>query len=214
MAFLSRRRALTTPAISLIVLLSLLFWVDDALPYFDVSEISYGRFWDRSGWLLTHVIGGSLALLVGPFQFWSGLRQRHMQFHQWTGRLYTVGVALSAATALQLAFHTESWTFGVVLFVGGVFWLVTTGNALLAAAGRHIDIHREWMIRSYMFTFYFVSFRLLLEISWIENLGTDAEVSTTIGWLCWVVPLMGYEFMTRGKRRHEPRQHTESPYDR
>jgi len=107
MAFLSRRRALTTPAISLIVLLSLLFWVDDALPYFDVSEISYGRFWDRSGWLLTHVIGGSLALLVGPFQFWSGLRQRHMQFHQWTGRLYTVGVALSAATALAAHRHSS-----------------------------------------------------------------------------------------------------------
>ena len=71
-----------TLGVGLLALLTLLFLIDDALPYFDVSEISYGRFWDRSGWLLTHVIGGSLALLVGPFQFWSGLRQRHLRLHQ------------------------------------------------------------------------------------------------------------------------------------
>jgi len=182
-----------TLGVGLLALLTLLFLIDDALPYFDVSEISYGRFWDRSGWLLTHVIGGSLALLVGPFQFWSGLRQRHLRLHQWTGRIYAIGVALGSATAFQLAFHTENWTFGVVLFIGSVFWLTATGKALLAALRRHIDLHREWMIRSYIFTFSFVSFRLLFEIPWIENLGTDAEVSTTIGWLCWVVPWMGYE---------------------
>jgi len=121
--------------IGLIALLTVVFLIDDVLPYLELNEASYGRFWDRSGWLLSHVIGGSL----------------------------------------------ESWTFGVVLFIGGVFWLATTSKAVLAAVRRHIAHHREWMIRSYIFTFSFVSFRLLLEIPWIENLGTDAEVSTTIG---------------------------------
>ena len=79
----------------------------------------------------------------------------------------------------------------------GVFWLATTDKAMLAIVQRHIDQHRKWMIRSYIFTFSFVSFRLLLEIPSTDNLGTDAEVSTTIGWLCWVVPLMGYEFTRR-----------------
>lgn len=179
--------------IGLIALLTVVFLIDDVLPYLELNEASYGRFWDRSGWLLSHVIGGSLALLTGPFQFWSVLRQRHISIHRLTGALYVAGVVIGVATAIQLSFSTKSWTFGVVLFIGGVFWLATTSKAVLAAVRRHIAHHREWMIRSYIFTFSFVSFRLLLEIPWIENLGTDAEVSTTIGWLCWVVPWMGYE---------------------
>jgi hypothetical protein len=74
---------------------------DDALPYLQYTEASYERFWERSGWLLIHVLGSSLALLIGPFQFWSGLRRpyltvhrwtRLMAVHRWTGRLYVAGV--------------------------------------------------------------------------------------------------------------------------
>lgn len=188
-------RVLATLGAVLVILLALLFWFDDALPYFEFDEASYGRVRDRSGWLLTHVIGGSLALLMGPFQFWSGLRRRHVSVHHWTGRLYVAGIVLGAATAFQLSFHTQSWTFGVALFVGGVVWLVTTAIALVAAVRRRIEAHREWVLRSYIVTLTFVSFRLILEIPWVEQLGTDAETSTTAGWLCWVVPLLGYEFL-------------------
>jgi hypothetical protein len=48
-------------------------------------------------------------------------------------------------------------------------------------------------MRSYILTFSFVSFRLILEIPWVEQLGTEAQTSTTVGWLCWVVPLLTYE---------------------
>lgn len=175
------------------IALTLAFLIDDVLPYVQFSEESYGRFWDRSGWLLVHIIGGSLALLAGPFQFWSGLRRRQLSVHRWTGRIYVLGIVLGAATAFQLAFFTQEWTFGVALFTGAVVWSVTTTIALIAAMGRHIDAHREWMIRSYILTFTFVSFRLILEIPWVEQLGTEAQTSTTVGWLCWVVPLLTYE---------------------
>lgn len=56
------------------LLLVLHFWLSDALPYFEFTADSYGRFWANSGWVLAHVIGGSAALLMGPFQFWSGPR--------------------------------------------------------------------------------------------------------------------------------------------
>lgn len=188
------RRSGVTLAVSVLALLSLLFWIDDALPYLDFSEGSYGRFWDRSGWLLSHVLGGSLALLMGPFQFWSGLRGRYPSAHPWTGRLYVAGVVVAAASALPLAFQTESWTFGVALFVGNILWLATTALALLAALRRRIEAHRAWALRSYILTFAFVSFRLILEIPFIEQLESDPELSTTICWLSWAVPLLVYEF--------------------
>lgn len=46
------------------------------------------NYWRMRDWLLLHMSGGMLALLSGPWQFWSGLRQRHMRIHRWTGRLF------------------------------------------------------------------------------------------------------------------------------
>lgn len=183
-----------------IIGLMLFFLVDDALPYLEFSEASYGRFWDRSAWLMVHVVAGSVALITGLFQFWSGLRRRHTSVHRWAGRLYVACIALGGAAALHLAFHTQHWTFGVALFVAGVVWILTTAIAWVAATRRRIEAHREWMLRSYILTSTFVSFRLILEIPWVEALGTEAETSTTVGWLCWVVPLLVYEFL-RGWRR-------------
>ena len=193
-----RRTALLT---ALIITPVLLVWMDDALPYFLPGEAADGRFRDRFGWLMCHVIGGSLALLTGPFQFWSGFRRRHLSIHRWTGRLYVGGVSMASASAVSLSFHTESWTFGVALFVGGVIWIVATTAAVRAALLRNLEAHREWMIRSYIMTFAFVSFRLLLEVPWIEQLGSDAEVSSTFGWLSWVAPLLAYEFIRQ--TRHD-----------
>ena len=48
----------------MIIFLSLAFLIDDAVQYLQYTEASYERFWERSGWLLIHVLGGSLALLI------------------------------------------------------------------------------------------------------------------------------------------------------
>src|SRR5690349_24671542 len=72
-----------------LVVLGARFLMTDAIPFItDISPGTYGRFWPRRNWLLTHIAGSGLALLVGPFQFWSGMRRRSMLVHRWTGRLY------------------------------------------------------------------------------------------------------------------------------
>ncbi len=46
--------------------------------YFVVTEESYGPyFWPRAGYLLLHIIGGLVAILIGPFQFWSKIRTNY-----------------------------------------------------------------------------------------------------------------------------------------
>jgi len=40
------------------------------------------------------------------------------------------------------------------------FWLLATLAAFITARNRHIAVHRQWMIRSYTFTFIFVSSRI------------------------------------------------------
>ncbi len=92
------------------------------------------------------------------------------------------------------------WTLGVALLTLGVVWLATSAAALAAALRRNIPAHREWMLRSYLVTLAFVTFRLLLEIPALQALGTRAEVFTTFGWLCWVLPLVGYELFRQARR--------------
>ena len=53
--------------------------------------------------IVTHVVGGMLALGLGPFQFLSGLRTKHPTIHRWIGRVYLVGVLIGGIAALYMA---------------------------------------------------------------------------------------------------------------
>src|ERR1700727_2739992 len=53
--------------------------------------------------LIPHMLSGVIALLAGPIQFSSRLRQRHLQFHRVLGRIYVVSVFIGAFTGIALA---------------------------------------------------------------------------------------------------------------
>ena len=46
-----------------------------------------------------HIVGGGVALVAGPFQFWRGLRDRHRSVHRWMGRTYLAAIAIAGAPA-------------------------------------------------------------------------------------------------------------------
>src|ERR1700735_3953663 len=47
--------------------------------------------------LIRHTLCGVIALLSGPIQFSSRLRQRHVEFHRVLGRIYVISVFIGAA---------------------------------------------------------------------------------------------------------------------
>src|SRR5450631_4287063 len=53
--------------------------------------------------LIPHTLSGVIALLAGPIQFSSRLRQRHLKFHRVLGRIYVVCVLIGALTGIALA---------------------------------------------------------------------------------------------------------------
>src|ERR1700728_4849367 len=53
--------------------------------------------------LIPHVLAGVIALLSGPIQFSSRLRQRHLKFHRVLGRIYVISVFIGAFTGIALA---------------------------------------------------------------------------------------------------------------
>jgi uncharacterized membrane protein len=108
--------------------------------------------------LIPHTLAGIFALLIGPINFSSRIRQRHLKFHRVLGRIYVISVFIGATTGVTLAFGRPGFpgTCGQA-----AAWVVCTTAAFITAHNRHIVQHRQWMARSYAVTFTFISSRVL-----------------------------------------------------
>jgi len=108
--------------------------------------------------LIPHVLCGVIALLVGPLQFSSRFRLRHLKLHRVLGRIYVISVFIGAFTGIALAAGRPGLP-GTSMQAAA--WIVCTTAAFITARNRQIIQHRQWMARSYAVTFTFVSSRVL-----------------------------------------------------
>ena len=108
--------------------------------------------------LIPHTLAGILALLIGPINFSSRIRERHLKLHRILGRVYVTSVFVGAATGVALAWGRPGLP-GTSMQAAA--WVVCTTSALITARNRQIIQHRQWMARSYAVTFTFVSSRVL-----------------------------------------------------
>jgi hypothetical protein len=70
----------------------------------------------------------------------------------------------------------------------------------MAAITRHLyEQHKEWMIRSYVVTFGFVTFRAFDPV--LEGLGVPPQDHIAISaWFCWSMPLLLNEVALQGRK--------------
>jgi len=196
------QRVLTIVAWIGILTLAVGFVIKYVLFYYrHYDAASFDVYWPRRGWLFLHINGGTLALLMGPWQFWTGLRQRHLRIHRWTGRLFLLGVSAGIAGSIGLAVtSTYGWAFGVGLMGLASAWLATTAMAYVSIRKGLVALHKEWMIRAYVVTFAFVFFRVLSDFTPMSRLRPENDRDITIAWACWVVPLFVTEMIFQIRR--------------
>ena len=108
--------------------------------------------------LIPHTLAGIFALLIGPINFSSRIRQSHLQLHRVLGRIYVISVFIGAFTGIALASGRPGLP-GTSMQAAA--WIVCTTAAFITARNRQIAQHRQWMARSYAVTFTFVSSRVL-----------------------------------------------------
>lgn len=127
----------------------------DASLYF----IRYPDHFVRAGYqnylpmVLVHLGGGILTVLIGPFQFWSALRNKYPRVHRAMGRIYLSGVGIGGIGAAYMTFYTFGGfanQLGFGLFTIG--WLLTGAMAFWRIRHANVAAHREWMIRNYALT--------------------------------------------------------------
>jgi Predicted membrane protein (DUF2306) len=184
-----------------VTLVALVFIAFVALPYFSLDEAQFRGYWPRRGWLLLHIGTGIVALLSGPMQLWLGITNRRLDVHRRLGIVYMTSVVISSVAAFYLAFHTDlGVVFGTGLTGLAIAWLITTGMAYAAVRRHLMDQHKEWMIRSFVVTTAFVTFRIVFLILEAGGVGTLNERLTIASWICWALPLVLTEAWLQGRK--------------
>jgi uncharacterized membrane protein len=193
--------AILTLALAFVLKYVLRYYLNYNQAAFDDPITGAPNHWAERWWLLMHITGGMVALLTGPWQFWTGFRSRYATLHRWTGRLFLAGVALGSVSAYYMAINTAfGWAFGFSLVGLATAWVTTTGMAYYAILKRRIPIHKEWMVRAYVVTFAFVTFRLLNDYGPTSHLLPASDRAVTIGWACWALPLLFTEVVLQLRR--------------
>jgi predicted membrane protein DUF2306 len=63
-----------------------------------------------------------------------------------------------------MAAYTTPRSFGIPLMGLATAWILTTGVAWAPIVRRKVVLHKEWMIRSYLVVFAFVTFRFITDL--------------------------------------------------
>jgi hypothetical protein len=157
-----------------------------------------GHFGEHYSLLLAHIIGGSVALLVGPWQFSRRLRIRKLPLHRWLGRIYLLAVALGSLAGFGSALFSAG---GVVTHFGfgilAALWFFTGWMAYRYARAGRIEEHREWMIRNFSLSLAAVTLRHYLPLMLFVMHWPFLRAYVPISWLCWVPNLILAEWMIR-----------------
>ena len=191
-------------ALGIVLLAALLFVLKYVFHYYlNYSPAGFALYWPKRVWLLMHITGGMVALLIGPFQFSQRLRQRHLKVHRIMGRTYLIAICCASSAAMYLAVTTSfGWAWGLALASLAIAWITTSGMAFYAIMQRQIQIHREWMVRSYVVTFGFVTFRVLNDYGPTSRLLPAGDRVITWAWAAWALPLLAAAVIMEVRKMH------------
>lgn len=114
-------------------------------------EVVDGRFANNRMTTLVHVVGGSLFLLLAPFQFSRRIRGTYLAFHRWSGRFLVATGILMAIAGLYFGLFMPYGGLGEALAISGAggLFLFAIVRAFLAIRQKDIARHRVWMTRAF-----------------------------------------------------------------
>jgi uncharacterized membrane protein len=164
----------------------------------DLRESFIARPWG----IYSHVLFGSLALILGPFQFRRNLLLHRRSVHRNMGRVYVVSAFMTGVVGMYMSLYSFA---GAITHVGfgllGALTMTTTVTAYLRIRAFDVSAHREWMIRSFALIFAAVTLRLELPILIGMYRGEFVPAFQIVAWLAWVPNLLWAEWYVRHSRR-------------
>lgn len=155
-----------------------------------------------------HIFGGMLAIVLGPLQFISFIRQRFARVHKVIGKVYISSVLfIGAPTGLYMAIYANGGLYASIGFVlMSVLWFYTTWMGIQTIRKKQINSHIQWMIRSYAITFSAVSLRLWVPALSLFSNFSSLQIIILTAWVSWLFNLIIAELIIKNKlktKNHE-----------
>lgn len=184
------------------------FIINSAFPYLTYQQAPYagGGYWPRfAPSLLVHITAGMVALLLGPFQFIGAIRKNYPKTHRLMGKIYLISILIAASASLimsvsKIIIAEKAVIFGSGLFMLAAIWLLSSGMAYWSVRSKNYVQHKEWMVRSYVVTCAFTTFRLSTKIL-SQKFGVDPNVAADLmAWASWSIPLIVAEIFLQGSK--------------
>jgi uncharacterized membrane protein len=143
-------------------------------------------------WLLPHALAAACAPLLGPMQFSERLRRRYTKMHRIVGRVYVFGALVGAPLGAFIQYRFDehlgdSRSFSVATVVDASLWMLTTAIALSFAMRGKIQLHRQWMTRSYAVAIVFLEVRVVSGLGGWDNNNVAMEMTV---WTCVALSLL------------------------
>lgn len=190
--------------ILLMFFLIALNFISGELKYYQLEEATFGRYWEVKWWLIGHLSGGILALVLGPVQFWTKFRNKYLKAHRLMGKIYLIAILVASLSSIYMAWNTAikvHFTWALSLQVLSFTWIITAFMAFRAIKKHRIQQHKEWMVRSYIVTFVFVAFRWINDMLGAAEIGTFVERGPTIIYLTIFLPLLAAEIIFQWNKK-------------
>jgi hypothetical protein len=155
---------------------------------------------------ILHVVPGAIFLIFALLQFSSRIRERHILFHRWVGRVLVFTGIVVGVTALYFGILMPYGGTGeaIAIAVFGGLFLYSICRAFIAIRKRQVAIHREWMIRAFAAAISIASARIFITV--LDLTLTSAgfrpkEIFVMAIWIGWTLTIGAAEIWIRRTRR-------------
>ena len=144
--------------------------------------------------LVLHAVASGLALMLGPWQFVTRLRERRPRLHRVIGWGYAGCLLVGGLASLPLATQADGgWLAQLGFGLLGLLWLVTTSIAIVHIRARRVAAHRRWMLRSFALTAGGITLRLQILVGSAFGVPVEAFY-TALAWSSWVPQALWLEW--------------------
>ncbi len=156
---------------------------------------------------LLHIVPGAVFLVLAPLQFMSRVRDRHIRFHRWSGRVGIIAAWVSGLAGLYfglfMPYAGRGEAIAIALF-GGLFLVAVSLGFVSIRRGR-VNRHREWMIRAFALAIAISTVRVIaavLDIALTPAGFRPQQIFVVSIWTGWVLTVGAAElWITRTRRR-------------
>ncbi len=190
--------AMTVTAAFLFVITAMYFsFRSDVNFLLEKQDVVQNIAWRTSFYI--HIIGGMIAIILGPFQFLKSFRRKRMALHKKIGKAYIASILfLAGPSGLFMAFYAEGGWFSSLGFtVMAVLWLWTTFKAYETIRNRDYNGHVRWITRSFALTMAAVTLRLYVPLGSAVLYWDHEFVVTSSAWVSWVPNLIVAEIILK-----------------